>query len=299
MGNEFKRISRREMLAAQNEAKAINSRLTVSDDINRSDIVKLGDAAFFDRVMFSFENNRYANAIFLNEIKDREYSDFASSHNVEFDPIESSVRLSDIRDTGIYISTELSTSVEKRGLLNDFFLIVDEDVPAGTDILYYLITNYDEVFPIKPNSTIPLRLEENVLKPISFKIKAVLKPNGNDEPKLRGLAVLYYDSAVEAQLGLINPDLVEIDKEDIPVEDDVVTIIRDPEQEDRLVRVVSSVDDVKLTYSVDGEELELIETFDYRDGSQVDESRLIYGDYLNSENEVERVLLQVRTRTNF
>lgn len=302
MGNEYRRISRRQMLA-ENEVKEAaikhGGSLSISDDINRKDIVQMGDALFFERVMFSFENNRYTNAIFINEIKDREFSDLGSSYNVEYNPIESCIALSDKTDKGVYLTTSISTSNEKLGALNDFFLIVDEDVPPKTDILYYLVTNFNEVYPIKPNNTLPLRIEGNGIKPISFKIKAVINPNGNDIPKIRGIAVLYYDSYVAKQMGLYNPDLGKFDKEVVPLQDDVVTLIRDPLQDDKLVQVVSSTDDVKLLYSDDGEELDIIQNFDATTGKQTEESKLIYGDYMNSDNEIERVLHQIRTRREF
>lgn len=286
------------MLAASQDKEleqSFKERMPLSDDINREDIIKIGDAVFFDRVMFNFENNRYVNAIFLNEVKDREYSDFASSHNIEFNQIESSISLQNKEERGIYLSTKICTSDGVPALLNDFFLIVDEDVPPGTDILYYIVTNYGEVYPIRPNHDIPVRIEGDGPKPISFKIKAVLTPNGNDVPKIRGLAVLYFDEFVERQLGLVNPDLGPI--ESIPIGDeDVVTLIRNNTMEDKLVQVISSTEHVKLIYSEDGEELQTIEVNDAISGAKKEESTLIYGDYENSEGEVERVLHQIRTK---
>lgn len=298
MAGEYKRVSRREMMAAAQDSASedkFKDKLIIGDDINRQDIVKIGDAVFFDRVMFNFENNRFVNAIFLNEVKDREYSDFASSHNIEFNQIESSISLQDNTERGIYLSTKICTTEGVPALLNDFFLIVDEEVPPGTDILYYLVTNYGEVYPIRPNSDLPLRIEGDGPKPLSFKIKAVLTPNGNDKPKIRGLAMLYFDEFVERQLGLVNPDLGPI--ESIPIGDeDVVTLIRDNTKEDKLVQVISSLEHVSLKYSDDGEELQIIEVNDAVSGAKKEESLLIYGDYENSDGDVERVLHQIRTK---
>lgn len=298
MAEEYKRVSRREMLAAAQDAgleEKFKNKLIVGEDINRGDIVKIGDAVFFDRVMFNFENNRFVNAIFLNEIKDREYSDFSSSHNIEFNQVESSISLQDKTERGIYLSTKICTTDSVPSLLNDFFLIVDEEVPPGTDILYYLVTNYGEVYPIRPNSDVPLRLEGEGDKPLSFKIKAVLTPNGNDKPKIRGLAMLYFDEFVERQLGLINPDLGPI--ESIPIGDeDVVTLIRDNTKDDKLVQVLSSTEEVSLKYSEDGQELQIIEVVDVSSGDKKEESLLVYGDYENSIGDVERVLHQIRTK---
>lgn len=293
MPNEFTRISRSQLEFQRNQ-----NNFNVAEDINRTDIVKLGDLQFFDKVMFDFENNRYTNAIFLNELKDKEFSDFGSSHNMIFNNIESCIQLQNPSEQGVYFSTRIRTNEQEIATLNDFFLVVDEDLPAGTDILYYLVTNLNEVFPIRPNNTEPMTIKAKESKPTSFKIKAVFKSNGQDIPKLKGLAVLYYDAFVDMQLGLIHPDLRKNNGKDT-IEDDEITLIRDPLQEDKLVEIASKWEAVKLEYSEDGEDLVNIKTFNNITGEIQEKVTLIYDDYLNSEGITERVLHKVRTKVDF
>ena len=69
--NEFKKISLREMMGNRvDEDPKSETTFKVSDEVQRKDIVQMGDAVFFENVAFVFNNNRYVNAFFINEIKD-------------------------------------------------------------------------------------------------------------------------------------------------------------------------------------------------------------------------------------
>ena len=105
MNNEYTKVSRRDF-----QVNGSRNTLNVTDDINRTDIVKMNDEAFFDKVMFNFDNNRYANALFINDIKDREYSDFSRCENIKFNRIESCIELSDLTKQGTYITSVIKTN---------------------------------------------------------------------------------------------------------------------------------------------------------------------------------------------
>ena len=299
MSQEYKKISIREMLnSRKDEDTKKESTIKVSDEVSLKDLAIMGDSVFFDKVAFAFNNSRYVNAFFINEIKDREFSNLALSTNIKYDLLESSMTLIDPLEDGIYYSTEIATDKNYKSDLNNFFLIVDEDVPPGCDILYYIITNENKEFPIKPNSTTPLKF----LNPIqSFKLKAVIQANGSDYPKIRSYAILYHDQFIEDSYGLINPDLSTKPKDE--VEDgfeDLITLVRDPKNEDKLKDVVSRLTTVKLTYDKSNDNrLSKVEEYRNIDGEKISENNLIYGDYLNSKKEVENVLLQVSSKTSF
>lgn len=84
-------------------------------------------------------------------------------------------------------------------------------------------------------------------------------------------------------------------------------LIRDRAQDDKLVKVIEPLDTVELTYNwtTDDEEnygrLLYVRTFwPYYNGLEVKQlHKLYYGDYLNSNNEVESVLLKIRQTTEF
>lgn len=295
MSQEYKKISLREMLNSRDdEDTKKESTIKISDDVSVKDLTTIGDAVFFEKVAFTFNNNRYVNTFFINEIKDKEYSNLTLSNNIKYDLLESSITLIDPLLDGIYISTEVTTDRNYKSDLNNFFLVIDEEVPPGCDILYYIITDEDKAFPIKPNSTTPLRLTNPISK---FRFKAAIQANGTDYPKIRSYAILYHDQFVEDSYGLINPDLSDRDDEGL---DDLVTLVRDPANEDKLAEVVARVSTVKLTYDKDNDNrLSKVEEFRNLDGKKLSENGLIYGDYLNSEGITENVLLQVSSKTSF
>lgn len=293
--NEFKKISLREMMGNRvDEDPKSETTFKVSDEVQRKDIVQMGDAVFFENVAFVFNNNRYVNTFFINEIKDKEFSNITDSDNVKFDLLESSITLVDPLSDGTYYSTEIMTDKNYKSDLNNFFIVVDEDVPPGCDILYYIITHDNKAFPIKPNATTPLKMK---MPTTSFKLKAELITNGNDYPKIRSYAILYHDQFIEDSYGLINPDLSDKDDKGF---DDLITLVRDPNNEDKLKEVVATVSTVKLTYDKDNDNrLCKVEEFRNLDDKKLSENRLIYGDYLNSEGITENVLLQVSSKTQF
>jgi hypothetical protein len=84
-------------------------------------------------------------------------------------------------------------------------------------------------------------------------------------------------------------------------------LIRDRAQDDKLVKVIEPLDTVELTYNwtTDDEEnygrLLYVRTFwPYYNGLEVKQlHKLYYGDYLNSNDEIESVLLKIRQTTEF
>ena len=163
------------------------------------------DRFFVQEALFNFKNNKYTNAIFINEIKSHEYVLLSECENIKVDIDNREITLLDKEMEGKFVSTVICTD-EKFGLgLNNFFLMVDENKPLGTKIEYFLVFNDNRKFPIKPNGNMPLKIEG--VKPINFKIIAKLTSNVIDSPSIRSIAVGYYDKMVENQLGLIKPNL--------------------------------------------------------------------------------------------
>lgn len=298
MANEFSRLSFRDIMSRTGDPDTgSETTLKVSNEIQRKDIVNMTDTLFFERVSFTFNNNKYTNAFFINDIKDQEFSDLANSDNVFYDKIESAIKLKDPASDGEYLSTSICTDRNYNSDLNSFFLIADEDVPSGCDILYYLVTDDNRIFPIKPNATVPLDIKGT--KPKSFRIKIVLHANGIDNPGIRSFAVLYHDQFIEDGYGLINPKFTDLSNDNgYNGFEDIITLVRDSSDEDRLKSIIGALDTIKLTYDSE-ERLAKVETFDTVNGTKTEENILVYGDYLNSEGSVEEVLLQVRTKTSF
>lgn len=83
----------------------------------------------------------------------------------------------------------------------------------------------------------------------------------------------------------------------------MTVLIRDRAQDDKLVKVIEPLDTVELTYDWAKEDgrLVYVRTFwPYYRGAEIKQiHKLYYGDYLNSRDETERVLMKVRQTTDF
>lgn len=164
------------------------------------------DTAFEERIYTIFNNNLYANAMFVDYFKTGEYINLNQSSNVEIDYPKTQLSIKN-EMTGTAISTVIysvhGTNIE----MNDFFLITNEYVPIGAEIKYYLETHTGERWPILSNALkLPLHLSENLK--YGFKVIISMKANAlGESPLLNGYAVLYWDAKVEENLGMTNPDL--------------------------------------------------------------------------------------------
>ena len=182
----------------------------IQSDINEqqheTNLVK--DTAFEERVYTIFNNNLYANAMFVDYYKQGQYLNLNESDNVEINFEKTQLSLKAGSKSGTAISSKIysvhGSDVER----NDYFLITNQDVPVGAEIKYYLETNKGERWPILANALkLPLHLTENIKN--GFKVVAELKSNSlGESPLLNGYAVLYWDAKVEENYGMTNPDLM-------------------------------------------------------------------------------------------
>ena len=277
----------------RNQVQQTSGTLKISEEITRNDLANYSDDVFLNSVNISFDNNKYTNAMFINQIKDKEYSDLFLSDNIKFDSIEANIKAIDVTKNAIYYSIEKCTNEEYNSDLNHFFLIVDQTIPDGCDIIYYLITDDNRKFIIKPNNTIPLTL---VVPCKKFKLSAKLSCNGIDTPSINAFAVLYYDEYINSAYRLINVNLQGDTSggTEETGEDDIITLVRDNTKEDKLVAVLTSSTRIKLIYDDEKDRLSKIQTYDANIGVIIEEDELIYEDYTNSENITEEVLSKIK-----
>ncbi|AGF59603.1 hypothetical protein B0P06_006123 [Clostridium saccharoperbutylacetonicum] len=260
----------------------------IADDITRHDIAEFGDNTFLNSVKISFDNNKYVNSMFVNEVKDREYSDFYLSDNMVYNSIESSLKVKDLTKNGVYYSTEKCTDETYKSQLNNFFLVVDEVIPTGCDIIYHIITDDNRNFLIKANDTVPLVLN---IPCYSFRLKANLLSNKINTPVINGFAVLYYDDYVQKAYRLINVDLSKDEDNS-----DTITLVRDRDYEDKLVRVLTDNTKIELTYDDEKDKrLASVETYELQTSLLVEESDMVYLNYTDSSGVTEEVLTKIIT----
>ena len=192
-----------------NEKINANTVNKIQSDINEqqheTNLVK--DTAFEERVYTIFNNNLYANAMFIDYYKQGQYLNLNESDNVEINFEKTQLSLKTGSKSGTAISSKIYSVHGSDVEMNDFFLITNQDVPVGAEIKYYLETNKGERWPILANALkLPLHLTENIKN--GFKVVAELKSNSlGESPLLNGYAVLYWDAKVEEDYGMTNPDL--------------------------------------------------------------------------------------------
>lgn len=253
-------------------------------------IIKLHDSQFMDKVMFSFDNNLYTNSLFADEVYEKKYLDLSLSNNIFYNEKERSLSIDNNSITGELLTTKIYSSLGEGTPLNDFFLMIDGYFPVGSNVKYYIITDKNESYPIKANEPkLPCHIMRDV---ISLRVKIVMTKNAmNESPKIYALALLFFDPAVEAQYGLVNPDLRRFDE----IHAGLTTLIRDRAQKDKLVKVIEPTSVVELLYNPD-ETLNKVITTSEKCETKTTET-LAYGDYLNSENITEKVLLSILSTT--
>lgn len=270
-------------------AKHINQVQEALGDTEQN-VGKLKDYRFIDSVLFSFDSNLYVNSMFGDEVNNKKYIDFTLSTAIKHDEKERSIYVENKSLAGDVLTTRITSSIDEEVPLNDFFLVTDHYIPQGASIKYHLVTDMNETFPILPNEP---KVPTTILNGTpSVRVKAILTKNSLGEtPKLYGLALLFFDPAVEAQYGLINPDLRRFPS----TEFGLTTLIRDRAQEDKLVEVLEPFSNVKLDYDWESNgELKKVISYSEKANMTVTD-QLNYGKYLNSKGVEERVLLSVFT----
>lgn len=182
--------------------KVQNSVNTIESDTN-----SIKDKAFEERVYTIFNNNLYVNAMFLDTFENSKYIDMTQTNDMTFDTDLLNISVAKGKSAATITSTRVfSVHGEKTGI-NDFFLVTNQSVPTGASIKYYLQTMNGEKYPITANvQKTPLHLSQNLQ--YGFYIVAELQSNSlGESPVINGYAILYWDAQIEADLGLVNPDL--------------------------------------------------------------------------------------------
>lgn len=288
------------------DATVVNS---LQDNINaqQQDTNQIKDTAFEERIYTIFNNNLYANAMFVDYYKTGQYLNLNESIGVKLDYNKSQLTIEQGLMTGVAISTVIYSSHGNDVKLNDFFLITNEYVPSGASIKYYLQTETGERWPILPNALkLPLHLTQDLIG--GFKLVAELKANAlMESPVLNGYAILYWDAQVEKNYGMTNPDLMRFPSVEIGSDDGLTILVRDRAQDDKLVKVVEPLDSVSLTFDWDTGDpdtdgrLAFVETnYPNYNGVEVTQlHKLYYGPYVNSLGETEEILQKIRQSTEF
>ena len=154
------------------------------------------------------ENILYCNSCTIDYFRDGEKINDNESNNINLDINKRQIQIKDASRPATFISQTIQSPHGSDIELNDFFLVVNHEIPVGSSIKYYIETYTGERWPLKANEVkLPLHLSKNITNGFTF--IAELTPNQLDEtPVINGYSVLYWDAQVEANYGLTNPDLM-------------------------------------------------------------------------------------------
>ena len=281
------------------DAKDVNQ-IQESINAHQEDTNIIKDTAFQERVYTIFENNLYANAMFIDVYSNGEYINKINSKNYILDPKLKNVCIDNNSESCTITSTKIHSVHGEQIEINDFFLITNQHIPIGASIKYYLKLVSGEMYPITPNVLkTPLHLTSNIK--YGFSLVAEITKNAlGESPVVNGYAVLYWDAQVEENYGLTNPDLQRFTETVVNDEengDGITTIIRDRAQQDKVVEIQEPLDTVTLYYDKDNEgKLAFIKT-EYYKPKMTQLTKLGYKDYLNSDDEVVNVVSTIEQRT--
>ena len=181
----------------------------IQENINehQEDTNIIKDTAFQERVYTIFENNLYTNAMFLDVYENGQYINKVDSSNYILDSKLNNVYIDKDHDAGTVTSIRVHSVHGEEIELNDFFLVTNQYVPTGASIKYYLKLMNGESYPISANALkTPLHLSSNIK--YGFSLVAQLTKNAlGESPIINGYAILYWDTQVEKDYGMTNPDL--------------------------------------------------------------------------------------------
>lgn len=268
-----------------NQASTVNAedinKISLAVENAQKVLIDLSDESFKNKVFFALENNIDINSAFIDDFSDSNYINVFKSKAYTYNFQEKSI--SAVNETAQVYSIKYMSKL--KGTIQNVILLVDDYIPNGASINYFISIDDNNYYPIKKNKEVPTDIKEGAV----CVIKAVLNKNAfGQTPKIYGWAVLYYDKVVRLLYSIKNIGLSDNDNFEAQVLGDTI-LIRDPQKDDKLVAVSQGegISHVKLTYREDGK-LDTVETNVLND---IIEEKLNYGEYSKSDGTIEEVLL--------
>lgn len=268
-----------------NQASTVNAedinKISLAVENAQKVLIDLSDESFKNKVFFALENNIDINSAFIDDFSDSNYINVFKSKAYTYNSQEKSI--SAVNETAQVYSIKYMSKL--KGTIQNVILLVDDYIPNGASINYFISIDDNNYYPIKKNKEVPTDIKEGAV----CVIKAVLNKNAfGQTPKIYGWAVLYYDKVVRLLYSIKNIGLSDNDNFEAQVLGDTI-LIRDPQKDDKLVAVSQGegISHVKLTYREDGK-LDIVETNVLND---IIEEKLNYGEYSKSDGTIEEVLL--------
>ena len=217
----------------------------------QSDATTLYSKNFINDCLFVLQNNPYINYMFYLDMTNEDDILKSRSNHYTYDKSTQSL----YPKPGIHIATVHTVGWKSPfdGTLNDFILKVDQNIPRGATIKYYITNDLTNYYPIKANDSIPKSFTTAWWK-VYVKIEFI--PNTLGElPRLFGLALYTVDSTLQPSKILEDDTIVNGPDNSIKE-----ILLQYDEVNDRLSSVVQEGSTTQLNYDESGEVSNIITT---------------------------------------
>lgn len=259
------------------------------NNVEQEQIV-IADRQFRQQAFFALETSVYANSMFLDDLQNPYKIFMAQSTNIVFDSAESCIKLANngTINNGEMMTVKLSSQYPTA--ISEFGLVVDEYIPKGAALKYYISADGKSYFPIKPNISEPLKLV-NAGNEIFLKVQFI-KNRNYESPKLFGWCILYRDPVVDRMHSLGHIELSKLDGTVIGE----TMLFRNNKADDRLEVIVTPSGLTELYYDSTDENGEpRLSHILERNEDKIIKQTMNYGPYTNAEGVDEDVLLSITT----
>lgn len=263
-------------------AQDINSLASAINNTEQN-VLDIIDETFEQKAFFVLQNNSGINSMFMDGLETPYKIFMAHSEGIKHDTKESCITLNEngnIKD-GVFETTKLSSQYTTT--ICKFLLMVDEEIPKGCRINYFVSSDGMSFYPIKANTGVVVEIPTSGN---TIHLKAQLYKNKNyQSPKIFGWALLYNDPVVEKLSSLKTIDFTLLDT---MVMGDTI-LVRDKEKQDKIVAIIGP-DDLTELYYDEEHEMRLFKVTEREDDKIISEV-LNYGEYENSLGVKNTVLL--------
>lgn len=270
-------------------AEHINSIHKAINQVEKEQLV-IADRQFKQQAFFALECSTYANSLFLDDLENPYKIFMAQSKDIMYDSQETCVKIVDNGNVMFGEMLTVKNSSQYPTAINEFGIVVDDYVPKGAAIKYFISPDGRSYFPIKPNVGEPLKLKtfgNEIFLKVQF-----LKNKNYESPKLYGWGILYRDPIVDKMHSIGH---VELSKLDGTIVGDTI-LFRNNQAEDRLEVIVTPTGVTELYYeSTDENGDARLSHILERNEDKIVKQTMNYGLYSNSENVDEDVLLSITT----
>jgi hypothetical protein len=269
------------------DARDVN-KLSLALNAAEANVLDLSSESFKTKAFFALENNAEINAMFMDDFENSNFINHFQSIGIQYETEDRQIVVDSKPEftEGKLISTKYMSQV--KGTVQKVILLVDDYIPGGAAINYYVSTNDDDFIPIKKNQSTVMAIKEG---PYGIMRADMRKNAAGESPRIYGWTLLYWDKVIAMLFSLKRIDLTgpQLDAEVVGT----TVLIRDPLQKDKLVAVVEETMITELFYDEQGRLSDVKET----GNGGVFEEELHYGKYIYYDGRENEVLMgTTRTR---